>query len=93
MNKSMLERLDVPLDPGLDAEARQRAGDIMGDCGVGADPTHLLRRDREARRVADAVVEGADILWEKMVTFDVHSDSTVSQNATGKAWIEGQLRQ
>ena len=45
-----------------------------------------------AKEVADAVVEGADILWEKMVTFDVHNDSTVSQNGDGKAWIEGQLR-
>lgn len=45
-----------------------------------------------AKDVADAVVEGADILWEKMVTFDVHSDSTVSQNATGEAWVEGQIR-
>ncbi|MEM7044315.1 MAG: multiheme c-type cytochrome [Pseudomonadota bacterium] len=46
-----------------------------------------------AKEVADAVVAGADILWEKMVTFDVHNDSTVSRNATGDAWIEGQLRQ
>jgi len=45
-----------------------------------------------AKDVADAVVEGSDILWEKMVTFDVHNDSTVSQNGAGKAWIEGQVR-
>ncbi|MEL6962646.1 MAG: multiheme c-type cytochrome [Pseudomonadota bacterium] len=46
-----------------------------------------------AKEVADAVVAGADILWEKMVTFDVHNDSTISQNGRGNAWIEGQLRQ
>jgi nitrate/TMAO reductase-like tetraheme cytochrome c subunit len=46
-----------------------------------------------AKEVADAVVAGADILWEKMVTFDVHNGSTVSQNGNSKAWIEGQLRQ
>jgi len=45
-----------------------------------------------AKEVADAVVEGADILWEKMVTFDVHNDSSVSQNGGNKPWIEGQLR-
>ncbi len=45
-----------------------------------------------AKDVADAVVEGSDILWEKMVTFNVHSGSAVSQNAAGEAWIEGQLR-
>ena len=44
-----------------------------------------------AKDVADAVVEGADILWEKMVTFDVHNDSNVSQNSTS-GWVEGQVR-
>ena len=45
-----------------------------------------------AKDVADAVVEGADILWEKMVQFDVHNGDTVSQNQSGKAWVEGQVR-
>ena len=45
-----------------------------------------------AKEVADAVVEGADILWEKMVTFNVHNDQSVSQNGTSD-WVEGQLRQ
>ncbi len=44
-----------------------------------------------AKDVADAVVEGADILWEKMVTFDVHNDSSVSQNGAS-GWVEGQVR-
>jgi len=44
-----------------------------------------------AKDVADAVVEGADILWEKMVTFNVHSNSNVSQNSTS-GWVEGQIR-
>ena len=44
-----------------------------------------------AKDVADAVVEGADILWEKMVTFNVHNDSNVSQNGAN-GWVEGQLR-
>jgi hypothetical protein len=46
-----------------------------------------------AKDVADAVVEGADILWEKMITFDVDADKSVSQNQGGDAWKESQLRQ
>ena len=44
-----------------------------------------------AKDVADAVVEGSEILWEKMITFDVHNDSSVSQLETD-SWIEGQVR-